>query len=939
MFALLMILTFFYFNGISTGPDLPTYEPSGCQFGEGNAGDGAGYAPYIVCPGEDFWLPSSTEESKYGKAGVWQSIVKRIIDPDTDEETLKREKLNKDSNYYRINWDLSNSLLYSTAFNGNGAEGLDNPSCINKSFTSIENRRNFYTYTQINCIEICEQAKAVGIVAEGYSCAVSYEDNQNDVYYSNLYDHYDLFINDQLPPRPEDSEIDDVVYPECRGQFISHNEELAGIFDNRDTPDGKIYYTLEGIKFCNPQFKTTDYFKKKSIKLMISLGEGKVMNGALPDSCNLRDTIRNFFNYGGVNWPEEGTAITEFAKKDPDWSKLGEIKTCVKEHYKNILSSIDKFGIRDQIYSINFTHEGGVLWDFYKLANLNTGSITERDNLQNNWIESVAQAVDEYVDTDTTVGPYFKSARKSEWKKKFYVNFYHGRAFKSTVETALSHDMGIGEHSLSTPYSYSYLQHLPHLTYNQANKRYDVDETKIPSILHTDVEGLHKQNELEGQAWENVNTWGSYRYYRNSLLREIAYRYNSITNTAELIPSKGLYYNLNGCDAKTEGKIVDQNDEHNFCNFNYAQIDGDQIDGDGAFALYEWSRKMISRPKNDSPEAYCIFSQNGNEVPSLLGKTKPSGSSKILSFNDFIDINKAQWHWGQLRKDPKYSESKIQLSHSYTNATALLVMSGFFDHENGYQPYIYAPVVKSAGLHCKTVQLPSSITTHQTDLSGGRKLDAGLNGLTDPMFNNKVFSGLNDSNLEWNSVKPYAFEATRLEGVFSKLGAIILDFDNSFVSQTSSSGTLNKQWVLKLTFSVKDGFCNGTARNGAGSFWLRYRDTSNRLVRSEIKIDTDDYSVCEERKFATSSGNLEIKNVPKILTVTVPFHSETAGKFDPTKEVRTYGSKSLTTSINDNLVIEQEPRLTPEQQSQRGKEQLLFDFLMVRLIDKNYTEK
>jgi hypothetical protein len=909
MFALLMILTFFYFNGISTGPDLPPYEPSGCQFGEGNAGDGAGYAPYIVCPGEDFWLPLSTEESKYGKAGVWQSIVKLKSDG-----TSTREKLNKDSNYYRINWDLSNSELYSDAYQNNGT---DNNECINESFTSHDNRVNFYAYTQLHCMELCEKAKLVGEFSS--DCQIPY----NDAMVTNLDNHYDLDMYDLMATPPQD----------CRKRYIDYAEENDFFSDG--FPNGKFWFNTAVRKFCNPKFKTTDYFKEKSIKLMISLGEGKVMNGALPESCKI--AIGTFDNYTGVNWPQGAADITEFAKKDPDWSKLEEIKACVKEHFKNILSSIDKFGIRDQIYSINFTHEGGVLWDFYKLANLNTGSITERDNLQKNWIDSVAQAVDEYVDTDTNVdGSDSKSTRKREWKKKFYVNFYHGRAFKSTVETAISHEMGIGEHSLLTPYSYSYLQHLPHLTYNQANKRYDVDETKIPSILHTDVEGLHKQNALGGQNWENVNTWGSYRYYRNSLLREIAYRYNSITNTAELIPSKGLYYNLVDCNSNTDGLIVDQNDDDNFCNFNYAQIDGDQIDGDGAFALYEWSRKMISRPANDSPEAYCIFSQNGNEIPSLLGRTI-SGVPKILSFNDFISINKAQWHWGQLRKSAEYPDRSISLSHSYRNDGQ--VNTGFFGHENGYQPYIYAPVVKSAGLHCKTVQLPLPITTHQTDLSGGRKLDENLNGLTDPMFNNKVFSGLNDSNPDWNSDKPYAFEATRLEGASPKLGAIILDFDNSFVSRTSSSGTLNKQWVLKLTFSVKDDFCNGTLRNGAGSFWLRYRNKGNLLVRKEIKIDTDDYSVCEKRKFATASNNLETKNVPKILTVTVPFYSyEMAGEFDPTKMVARYGSATVS-SLNDNLVIEQEPRLTPEQQLQRGKEQLVFDFLMVRLIDKNYTEK
>ena len=902
----------------------------GCN-GNGNAGDGAG-APYRVCPGEDFWLPEMVKESTYGKAGTWQPPYKEDLVL-RDSGTPYLEPVTKASNYYRINWSLGDEDFYKED---------------HTSFTTPTNRENFYVYTQYHCIKLCEEAVSTGHWSG--DCSYDYLE-QNEIGFPNISESEIKPLFDWVNLGGEDTWFYSFYY---EGEEIKLQTYRA---------NGT---RLEGThqRYCNPAFKEDAYFKKHSIKLMISLGEGKVMNGQIPASCKeefgistLYEMLDVSYSVGidsledNVNESDDTENYEEqmlgLLKEEPDWSNKTAIEECVKKHYTNIFKSIDTFGMRDQIYSINFTHEGGVLWNFYKLAEDNFPTITERDDWQENWISAVALAIDDYVDSDTSVTD--KASRKLEWKNKFYVNFYHGRAFKATVARALKNGMGIGEHSLQTAHAYSYLQHLPHLTYNQSNMRYDINLDNTPSILHTDVESIHMAHlDLIGLERKYLNTWGTYRRYRNSVLKEIAYGYNSMTNTGALIPSRGLFDHYTDCQTNTGGLIQHWDGSGPLlenCNWDNDDVDSDNIDGDGADALYDWTRKMIARPAQDSPEAYCLFSQNGNRVPDV---PDAPDRPEVPVNEDFLyldALNKSTWHWGQLHSSTTYKYSFIEVPYTYAATSETPPTPLYFTHVNHYQNFMYAPLIKSTGMHCKTVQLPKSAFGYKTDLPGGRMLNEEFIGLTNPTFNNQVYVGFPQQD-PVNYPDKYFYEATRLNDTLSinatsvNKAAIVLDFDDSFVGTKLNQDN----WVLKLTLSVAKEFCEKkNPTESKASFLLRYRNSSNRLVEKKIVVDKSKLDFCENKTYVMSvewnsrgyqdrnNDPSEIKITtslkPRVFTVTVPFHSfEKSNNIDLTKEVATYGSKSIP-GLNDNLVIEQD----------RASE-IDLDVLSVRLIKNDFDD-
>jgi hypothetical protein len=702
----------------------------------------------------------------------------------------------------RLNWNLSNAALYDES---------------HSTFASKALRRNLYRHSETYCIHLCEN------VVE-WTAGV------------------------------------------CALNTTSEYHDSGSVWD-------LPWYAYSGV--CNPAFKQTAEYQKLQRKIMISLGESGIANGTLPASCGL-DTFSSAIEayIDANNTASDATllkaniqsGILDKADDSPNWYDKTAVKACAKEHIGNVLRAIDGFDMMDQIYAINFTHEGGVLWNWYKLGFNASPGWAGRDAMMESWVEAVSAAVDAYES---------KASRRASIKAKFYVNFYHGRAFKAQVAEAIDTGMGIGEHSMNTGYAFSYLQHLPHMTYNQSDKRYDISYTNIPPVVHTDIEGLHKAHS-DLTLRSELNTWGQYRIYRMAALSEVALGYNSFTNTGSLIPSQGYYqdtYGGEGCDSATGGAIIPtgEGDERRFCNFDYGQIDGTLISGSGALELYSWLRKSAGRRPRAAPEAYCAFHQTGAEIP--------SGTD----FHTEINTNKASEHWGQLHTSPQYSLSYLDFSGKY------------FHHEVRTD-WQFAPKVNHWGRFCKTVQYNAFGQT--TQLDGGREMKPSLIGKTDPDLRNKTYTG------NFQSDGNYAHEATRLDHT-SKTAMIVLDIGDYFVNARSGN------WVIKVTLSATPEYCTdqftypGTAASGSLNVVYPTKSFSGKALQT-LEISHSKTPLCERKDGAYR---------PSLITITLPLSKSVIDL-----------SKSLATG-GGNLQIQQDP----------GSD-VPWDVLLVRVIDPDFKE-
>lgn len=703
----------------------------------------------------------------------------------------------------RLNWDLSSSTAYDET---------------HSTFAATSLRRSLYRHSEEFCIYLCENV----IPWTGGACAV----NTSSDYY-----------------------------------------ETGSVWD-------MPWYAYNGV--CNPAFKATADYRARQRRILISLGEGGLINGALPASCGLDSFSDAIESYVDANNPSAPTpaevktniqTVLDHAAGDPDWFDTAAITACAQEHIGNVLRSIDAFGMMDQIYAFNFTHEGGYQWDWFKLGFNASPDWAQRDALLANWIKAVGSAVDAYESN---------LARRAVIKGKFFVNFYHGRAFKAQVAEALKQGMGLGEHSQNTAFAFSYVQHLPHVTYNQSAKRYDANLGNVPSVLHTDIEGMHKAHS-DLVSRRDLNTLGQYRIYRMAALSEVALGYNSFTNTGALIPSQGNYQSSfnsgEGCEVATAGLIVPTGygDNRRLCNFDYSQIDGALIDGSGGMELYSWLRKSAGRQLTKAPEAYCAFHRTGAAIPS--GKV----------FSNEIARNKSNEHWGQLTPSPKFSKSYLEYGGEY------------FHHEVRTD-WQYAPLVTNWGRFCELTSYSRS--GFSTNLEGGREMTPDLIGKTDPDLRNKTFTG--DMEGDGN----YAYEAMRLDNAVDT-AVIALDLNDAFVNARSG------KWVVKITLSATPDFCTSTggspSSTAIGSFGVSY---ASRLwgatKRLKLQIDGAKTSLC-----TLSGGTYR----PNLITVSLPL------------DKRVNLQSPVGSGTNANLLIIEDPSSS-----------VPWDVLLVRVIDTSFTD-
>jgi hypothetical protein len=395
------------------------------------------------------------------------------------------------------------------------------------------------------------------------------------LYLHSEYDCVDAWVDECMVTNPSYN------YARCRYEMFTELDSASPFADD-EFATTLTYWSADGYEACPDSAAWDD--ERRSLGMMIWGTEtGNGMSASIDAGyASFEDSVTDWLDDQGLTTDDLGALVaSELA--DGDYTDTIDFTdedsyTAIADAFTVLGDVLDVYDPYGQVQAIRLNGESGAL-PYYTEA----GIICDENACSGSELATFQELAEWNVDAalESTIDP-----------ANFQINIAMGGAeFVPWAEEAEDIGSGLASHGPTSPFTYRFIQHLPHVEYDEDRKAFRVVEASPFSHLHTDLEALDFSD----------NTYGQYRYFRMAALSAMSLGFDRLLVSSYTIPSLGIVQDSGRCwDASSNEERCDR-------------YDHDAIVDVGAEDMLAWMKATLGRQDDELVDAWCIPMELGSE--------------------------------------------------------------------------------------------------------------------------------------------------------------------------------------------------------------------------------------------------------------------------------------------------------------------------------------